>query len=205
MGLTLNVLRKFPQSENYLRSGFWISRGGYPLTVSLHGKTMGIIGLGRIGEAIAQRAQAHGMQIAYHNRRKKNVPYAYYADPVSLARAADVLMVVTPGGAETKHLINNQVLDALGAQGFLVNISRGSVVDEAALLKHLQAGSIAGAGLDVFDQEPYMDPAFYTLDNAVLLPHVGSATNETRLAMGMLQIDNLRAFFAGQPVLTPVD
>lgn len=205
MGLTLNVLRKFPQSENYLRSGFWISRGGYPLTVSLHGKTMGIIGLGRIGEAIAQRAQAHGMQIAYHNRRKKNVPYAYYADPVSLARAADVLMVVTPGGAETKHLINNQVLDALGAQGFLVNISRGSVVDEAALLKHLQAGSIAGAGLDVFDQEPYMDPAFYRLDNAVLLPHVGSATNETRLAMGMLQIDNLRAFFAGQPVLTPVD
>ena len=205
MALTLNVMRKFPQSEAYLRSGLWATRGGYPMTTSLGGKTMGIVGLGRIGEAIARRAQAHGMKIAYHNRSRKSVPYPYHSDPVSLARASDVLMIVTPGGAATRNLVNAQVLDALGPQGYLVNIARGSVVDEPVLLSYLQQGKIAGAGLDVFVKEPSMDPAFFALDNAVLFPHVGSASRETRMAMGMLQVDNLRAYFAGKPLLTPVN
>jgi hydroxypyruvate reductase len=204
IALTLNTLRKFPQSEAHLRSNYWETRGAYPLTTSLGGKTMGIIGLGRIGEAIAKRAQASGMKIAYHNRNKKDVSYPYFADPVALAKASDVLMLVTPGGAETKNLVNAKVLDALGSQGYLVNISRGSVVDQPVLLKYLQEGRIAGAGLDVFSEEPKVPAAFYSLDNAVLFPHVGSATHETRFAMGMLQVDNLRALFAGKPLLTPV-
>ncbi len=204
MALTLNVMRKFPQAEGYLRSGYWAARGGYPLTTSLGGKTMGIVGLGRIGEAIAKRAMACGMKIAYHNRNKKPVAYPYHADPVSLAKASDVLMIVTPGGAETKNLVNAKVLDALGPKGYLVNIARGSVVDEPVLLKYLQEGRIAGAGLDVFVGEPKVPAGFYALDNAVLFPHVGSATHETRFAMGMVQVDNLRAFFAGKPLLTAV-
>ncbi len=205
MALTLNVMRKYPQSEAYLRSGCWATRGDYPFTVSLGGKTMGIVGLGRIGEAIAKRALASGMKIAYHNRNKKNVPYPYYPDPVTLAKNCDVLMLVTPGGAETKNLVNAKVLDALGPKGFLVNISRGTVVDEPVLLKYLQQGKIAGAGLDVFAGEPKVPAGFYALDNAVLFPHVGSATNETRFAMGILQVDNIRALFAGKPLLTPVN
>ena len=204
MALAMNVMRKFPQSEAYLRSGNWVARGGYPLTTSLGGKTMGIVGLGRIGEAIARRARASGMKIAYHNRNKKDVAYPYHPDPVSLARASDVLMLVTPGGAETKNLVNAKVLDALGPKGYLVNISRGSVVDQPVLLKYLQEGRIAGAGLDVFSEEPKVPAEFYALDNAVLFPHVGSATHETRFAMGMLQVDNLRALYAGRPLLPPV-
>jgi hydroxypyruvate reductase len=204
MALTLNTLRKLPQSEAYLRSGFWATKGGYPLATSLGGKTMGIVGLGRIGEAIAKRAMASGMKIAYHNRNKKDVPYAYHPDPVSLAKASDVLMLVTPGGAETKNLVNAKVLDALGPKGYLVNISRGSVVDQPVLLKYLQEGRIAGAGLDVFADEPHVPAEFFSLDNAVLVPHVGSATHETRFAMGMVQVDNLRAMYADKPLLTPV-
>jgi len=204
LALTLNVMRRFPQAEAYLRSGFWGTRGAYPLTSSLGGKVMGILGLGRIGEAIAQRAQAFGMKIHYHNRNKKDVPYTYAADAVALARASDVLVVVTPGGAGTRHIVNAKVLDALGAEGYLVNISRGSTVDEAALLRCLQAGKIAGAGLDVFENEPNIDPRFFALENAVVLPHVGSATVETRTAMGNLQIENLRLHFAGKPVRTRV-
>lgn len=204
MALTLNIVRKFPQAEAYLRSGFWGARGGYPLTTSLGEKTMGILGLGRIGEAIAQRALAFGMKIHYHNRNKKDVPYRYEPDPVALARASDVVVVVTPGGAETQHIINSKVLDALGSKGFLVNISRGSTVDEAALIRYLQEGRIAGAGLDVFENEPKIDPRFFSLENAVVLPHVASATLETRTAMGNLQIENLRHHFAGQAVLTRV-
>jgi hydroxypyruvate reductase len=204
LALTLNVMRRFQQAEAYLRSGFWGTRGAYPLTTSLGGKVMGILGLGRIGEAIAQRAQAFGMKIHYHNRNKKDVPYTYAADAVALARASDVLVVVTPGGAGTRHIVNAKVLDALGPEGYLVNISRGSTVDEAALLRCLQAGKIAGAGLDVFENEPNIDPRFFALENAVVLPHVGSATVETRTAMGNLQIENLRLHFAGKPVRTRV-
>jgi lactate dehydrogenase-like 2-hydroxyacid dehydrogenase len=204
MALTVNVMRKFPRAEAYLRAGDWAAKGGYPLATSLGGKTMGILGLGRIGEAIAQRAQAFGMKIRYHNRNKKDVAYPYDADAVTLAKNSDVLMIVTPGGPETEKLVNAKVLDALGAKGYLVNIARGSVVDEPVLLKYLQEKRIAGAGLDVFADEPRVPPAFFGLDNAVLFPHLGSATTETRTAMGNLQVDNLLAHFAGKPVLTRV-
>ena len=204
MALTVNVMRKFPQSEGYLRAGQWAAKGGYPLTTSLGGKVMGILGLGRIGEAIARRAQAFGMKIRYHNRKQKDVAYPYDADAATLARNADVLMVVTPGGAQTDKLVNASVLDALGPEGYLVNIARGSVVDEPVLLKYLQEKKIAGAGLDVYADEPRVPPEFFALDNAVLFPHVGSATVETRTAMGNLQVDNLLAHFAGKSVLTRV-
>jgi lactate dehydrogenase-like 2-hydroxyacid dehydrogenase len=204
MALVLNTLRKFPQSEAYLRSGYWPTRGPYPLTTSVGGKTLGILGLGRIGEAIARRAQAFGMKIRYHNRSKKDVAYPYDADPVALAKNSDVLMVVTPGGAGTARLVNAKVLDALGPQGYLVNVARGSVVDEPVLLRYLRQGKIAGAGLDVFENEPKVPAEFYSLDNAVLFPHVASATVETRKAMGDLQVENLHLYFAGKPVKTPV-
>ena len=204
MALAINVVRRFPQAEAYLRAGQWVAKGAYPLTTSVGGKTMGILGLGRIGEAIAKRAQAFGMKIRYHNRRKKDVAHPYDPDPVALAKNCDVLMVVTPGGAETEKLVGAKVLDALGPQGYLVNIARGSVVDEPVLLKYLQEKKIAGAALDVFADEPRVPPEYFTLENAVLLPHVGSATNETRTAMGDLQVDNLVAHFAGKPVLTRV-
>ena len=204
LSLILNTLRKFPQSDAYLRSGLWSTRGAYPLATSVGGKTLGILGLGRIGEAIAKRALAFGMKIRYHNRNKKNVAYAYDADPVALAKNSDVLLIVTPGGAGTAKLVNAKVLDALGPQGYLVNVARGSVVDEAVLLRYLQEKKIAGAGLDVFEHEPNVPPEFFALDNAVLYPHVASATVETRKAMGDLQVENLHLFFAGKPVKTPV-
>jgi hydroxypyruvate reductase len=204
IALVLNTVRKFPQSEVYLRGGNWASRGPYPLATDLGGKTLGVLGLGRIGEAIARRAQACGMKIRYHNRNRKDVAYPYDADPVALAKNCDVLIVVTPATAETSRIIGAKVLDALGPQGYLVNIARGSVVDEPALLGYLQAKKIAGAGLDVFADEPRVPEAFFKLDNAVLFPHVASATNETRKAMGDLQIENLRLHFAGKAVATRV-
>jgi len=204
LALIMNTLRKLPQSEQHLRAGKWAGAGPYPLTTALGGKVLGILGLGRIGEAIAKRAMACGMTIRYHNRNKKNVPYPYDPDPVTLAKNSDVLMVVTPGGAETAKLVGARVLDALGPQGYVCNIARGSVIDEPVLLKYLQEKKIAGAGLDVFVDEPRVPPEFFTLDNAVLFPHVGSATVETRKAMGDLQIENLRLHFAGKPVRTRV-
>ena len=204
LALIMNAVRRFPQSEVYLRGGNWASRGPYPLTTSLGGKTLGVLGLGRIGEAIAKRAQACGMKIRYHNRSRKDVPHPYDPDPVTLARNADVLIVVTPATAETSRIVNAKVLDALGPEGYLVNIARGSVVDEPVLLRYLQEKKIAGAGLDVFADEPRVPPEFFTLENAVLFPHVGSATLETRKAMGDLQIENLRLHFAGKPVRTRV-
>jgi lactate dehydrogenase-like 2-hydroxyacid dehydrogenase len=204
LALVLNTVRKFPQSEGYLRAGHWAARGPYPLTTSLGGKTLGILGLGRIGEAIAKRAIACGMKIRYHNRNRKDVAYPYDPDPVTLAKNSDVLMIVTPASAETNRLVGPKILDALGADGYLVNIARGSIVDEPVLLRYLQQKKIAGAGLDVFVDEPRVPPEFFTLDNAVLFPHVGSATVETRKAMGELQIENLRRHFAGKPVLSRV-
>jgi lactate dehydrogenase-like 2-hydroxyacid dehydrogenase len=204
LALVMNTLRKLPQCEAYLRAGKWAASGPYPLATSLGGKTLGILGLGRIGEAIAKRAMACGMKIRYHNRRKKDVPYPYDADVVTLAKNCNVLMVVTPGGAETAKLVNAEVLDALGPKGYVCNIARGSVIDEPVLLRYLQENRIAGAGLDVFADEPRVPPEFFTLENCVLFPHVGSATAETRKAMGDLQISNLRAHFSGKPVLTRV-
>jgi len=204
MALVLATLRRFPQSEGYLRSGYWATRGAYPLTTSVGGKTLGILGLGRIGEAIARRAAAFGMKIRYHNRTKKSVPYAYDPDAVVLAKHSDALMICTPGGAGTSRLVGAKVLDALGPQGYVFNIARGSVIDEPVLLRYLKEGKIAGAGLDVFDNEPKIDPEWFALENAVLFPHVGSATVETRTAMGDLQVENLRLHFAGKPVKTRV-
>lgn len=204
MALVLNVLRQFPQSEAYLRSGYWATRGAFELTTSLGGKTLGILGLGRIGESIARRALAFGMKIRYHNRKRKDVPYAYDADVVALAKNSDVLLVATPGGAETNKIVNAMVLDALGPEGYLVNIARGSVIDEPVLLKYLKEKRIAGAGLDVFEGEPKISAEWFGVENAVLFPHVGSATVETRTAMGDLQVENLRLHFSGKAVKTPV-
>ncbi|MDB5811056.1 MAG: hypothetical protein JWN94_3178 [Betaproteobacteria bacterium] len=204
MALVLNTLRKLPQAGIYLRAGHWQSKGTYEFTTSLGSKTLGILGLGRIGEEIAKRALAFGMKIRYHNRSKKNVPYTYDSDAVTLAKNSDVLLVITPGGAETDKLVNAAVLDALGPQGYLINVARGSVVDEPVLLRYLQEKKIAGAGLDVFEHEPKVPAEFFALDNVVLTPHMASATNETRTAMGNLQIENLQLHFAGKPVKTPV-
>jgi lactate dehydrogenase-like 2-hydroxyacid dehydrogenase len=204
IALIVCTLRRLPQSDAYLRCGHWAVKGPYPLTTSLGGKTLGILGFGRIGEAIAKRALAMGMRIRYHNRRKKDVAYPYDPDPVTLAQNSDVLMVVTPGGEETRNLVGAKVLDALGPEGYLVNIARGSVIDEPLLLRYLQERRIAGAGLDVFVDEPRVPAGFFTLENCVLFPHVGSATVETRKAMGDLQIENLRLHFSGRPVRTRV-
>ena len=204
MALVLNTLRKFPQADKYLRAGRWKTEGTYPLTTSLGGKTLGILGLGRIGEEIAHRAQAFRMRIRYHNRNPKNVPWAYDPDPVTLAKNSDVLVAITPGGPETEKLVNAAVLDALGPSGYLVNVARGTVVDEAVLLKYLREKKIAGAGLDVYENEPNVPAALFEMDNVVLLPHMASATNETRTAMGNLQIENIHLKLGGKPVKTPV-
>jgi hydroxypyruvate reductase len=204
IALVLNTLRKFPQADKYLRAGRWKTDGTYPFTTSLGGKTLGILGLGRIGEEIANRAKAFKMEVRYHNRNKKDVPWAYDPDPVTLAKNSDVLVAITPGGPETDKLVNAAVLDALGPQGYVVNVARGSVVDQPVLLKYLQDGKIAGAGLDVYYDEPNVDPAFFALDNVVLLPHMASATNETRTAMGLLQIENIQLKLDGKAVKTPV-
>jgi hydroxypyruvate reductase len=204
MALVLNTLRKFAQADKYLRAGRWKTDGTYPFTTSLGGKTLGILGLGRIGEEIAARALAFKMHVRYHNRSRKDVPYAYDPDAVTLAKNSDVLVAITPGGPETKNLVNAAVLDALGPQGYFVNVARGSVVDQPVLLKYLQEQKIAGAGLDVYYDEPNVAPEFFELDNVVLLPHMASATNETRAAMGNLQIENILLHLSGKPVKTQV-
>jgi lactate dehydrogenase-like 2-hydroxyacid dehydrogenase len=177
-----------------------------PLTTSTAGKKAGIVGLGRIGLAIAKRCEAVGMTIGYYGRsRKSGNDFTYFDDVMKLADWADVLLVATPGGRETEGLISSAVLDALGPAGSLVNVSRGTVVDEPALIRALQEGRIASAGLDVYLDEPNPDPAFGALDNAVLYPHHASGTEETRDRMAQLVIDNLAAFFARKPLLTPVN
>lgn len=208
MGLTIAVLRRIPHADTFTRTQPWTGLTGacaYPLTRSLKGKTMGIVGLGRIGLETAKRAQAFGMKIAYHNRnRRDDVDFAYHDTPAKLAAACDVMVLLCPGGAATRHLVNREVLDALGPDGYLVSVSRGTVVDEAALIEALAADRIAGAALDVYEQEPHVPDALKRLENVVLTPHVGSATIETRTAMGDLMIDNLIAHFSGRPPLTPV-
>jgi hydroxypyruvate reductase len=204
MGLLYATVRRIPQGDRYVREGKWL-KGAMALTESLQGKTLGIVGMGRIGQAIARRAEASNMKIAYQGpRRKADLPYAYHADPAALAKATGMLMVACPGGEATRGLVSRAVIDALGPKGFIVNIARGSVVDEPALLEALQQGRIAGAGLDVFADEPRVPEAFFAQENVVLQPHVASATHQTRAAMGQLVIDNLAAHFAGKPLLTPV-
>jgi lactate dehydrogenase-like 2-hydroxyacid dehydrogenase len=205
LGLLLSTIRQLPQSDAYLRRGDWVSKGNFPLTTTLRGRKMGILGFGRIGKAIAQRAEAFGVEIVYHGRRKQDdVSYPYYADLVEMAKAVDILMSVAPGGAETKHLINGPVLNALGPDGILINVGRGTVVDEAALVKALNSKAILSAGLDVFEDEPRVPQALIDIPHTVLLPHVGSASHHTRRLMGQLVVDNLTSWFAGKGPMTPV-
>jgi lactate dehydrogenase-like 2-hydroxyacid dehydrogenase len=204
LGLLLSTVRQLPQADRYVRSGQW-EKQNFPLTATLRGRTMGIVGLGRIGKAIARRAEAFGIKIAYHGRNPQpGVPYLYYQRLIELAQAVDILLVITPGGAQTTHLINAAVLEALGPQGIFINVSRGSVVDEAALIHALQSGQILAAGLDVYADEPRVPQTLMEMEHIVLLPHVGSASQHTRDAMGQLVIDNLTAFAAGRGPITPV-
>ena len=205
IGLMLSVARRIPQADRYVREGKWASVGNMPLARKMSGARLGIVGLGRIGNAIAKRAEAFGMSIAYTSRNARpDSPYAYHPSAAALAAQVDFLVVITPGGAGTRHLINAEVLEALGPRGYLVNVARGSVVDEQALLAALQKGAIAGAGLDVYENEPHVPEGFWPLDNVVLTPHMASATRETRQAMADLALANLQAHFAGRPLHTPV-
>ena len=205
IGLMLSVARRIPQADQYVRSGRWGTEGAMPLARKVSGARLGIVGLGRIGQAIADRAAAFGMSIAYTARSAKpGLAYPFYASAQALAAEVDFLVVITPGGKGTFHMINADVLKALGPQGYLINVARGSVVDEAALVDALQNGVIAGAGLDVFEKEPHPAEALYKLDNVVLTPHMASATRETRQAMADLAVANLQAHFEGRSALTPV-
>lgn len=204
MGLVLSIGRRIPQADAFVRAGSWPS-GPIALARKVSGARMGIVGLGRIGQAIAKRASAFGMSIAYTTRNQKSdCSYAYYASAQALAANVDFLVVITPGGAGTKHLINADVLSALGANGFLINVARGSVVDEAALIAALQAGTIAGAGLDVYANEPNVPQALWSLPNVVLTPHMASATTQTRQAMADLAFANMQAGIEGRALHTPV-
>ena len=203
IALTLAATRRLPQAERHLREGRW-PNGAFPLTASLHGRVMGVLGLGRIGKAIARRAEAFGLSIAYHGRHEQDgVAYHYYPTPLALAEACDILMVAAPGGPETLHVVDAGVLAALGRDGVLINIARGSLVDEAALIAALKDGVILAAGLDVYEHEPSVPAELIALDNAVLLPHVGSATRHTRAAMANLVVDNLLSWVDGEGPLTP--
>ena len=204
ISLMLCAARQLPAADRFVRSGQWL-KGPMPLARKMSGARLGLVGMGRIGQAIAQRAQAFGMQIAYHTRTPKaDVPYAHHADLLSLARDSDFLVLITPGGAGTRHLVNAQVLQALGPKGILVNVARGSVVDEAALIEALEGGVIGGAALDVFEDEPRVPQRLMDLPQVVLVPHIGSATGQTRQAMADLAFGNVREHFAGRSVLTPV-
>ena len=204
LGLLLATVRQFPQAERYLRAGKWTG-GDYPLTPSLRNRTVGIVGLGRIGQVIARRLEAMNVPVVYHTRRPRaDLPYRHYPELLAMARDADVLLVITPGGAETRHLINAAVLQALGPDGILVNMARGSVVDEAALIAALTNGTILAAGLDVYAKEPHVPAELIAMDHVVLFPHLGSSSLHTRTAMEQLVVDNLLAWHAGKPALTPV-
>lgn len=206
IGLMIMTVRELSAAERYLRQGRWAKEGDYRLTpASLRNRKLGIAGMGRIGQAIARRAAAFDMPISYFARSKRpELSFTFFGDLVEMARAVDILMVITPGGPATRNLIDAKVLAALGPNGILINMARGSVVDEAALIAALRNGTIMAAGLDVFMNEPNINPELMTLPNTVLLPHVGSASMHTRDQMGQLVVDNLVAFSKGQPPTTPV-
>jgi D-3-phosphoglycerate dehydrogenase len=204
IALMLAVLRQIPQGDRYIREGRWITRN-MDLCASLTGKAVGILGYGRIGEEVAKRASAFDTTVAYCNRViKAESAYKYFPTAKALAEACDVLIVTVSGGPATRHIVNSDVLRALGPQGVLINVSRGSTVDEDALIDALEKRVIAGAGLDVFANEPNIDPRFLRLDNLLVQPHHASGTVKTRKAMGQLVRDNLAAHFLGKPLLTPV-
>ena len=204
IGLLLATIRQLPQVDRYLRAGKWLEKP-YPLTATLRDRKVGILGLGRIGKAVAKRLEAFGLEIGYHGRSaQKDVPYRFYPSLVEMAKDADVLMCVAPGGTETKGMVNAEVMRALGPDGVLINVGRGSVVDERALIEALRNKEILTAGLDVFEDEPRVPKELIEIEHAVLLPHVGSASVHTRNAMGQLVVDNLSSWFAGRGPLTPV-
>ncbi|XAO71035.1 MAG: 2-hydroxyacid dehydrogenase [Acetobacteraceae bacterium] len=203
--LTLGVLRRTVAADRFVRAGDWSATHHFPLSTSLKGKRMGIVGMGDIGIEIARRAQAFGMEVGYHNRRvKEESPLSYHPNLITIARWSDVLVLCLPGGDATRQVVNKDVLDALGPDGFLINVARGSVIDEPALISALQEKRIKGAGLDVFADEPHVPPALTSCDNVVLQPHIASATQETRTEMAALVFRNLDAQFAARPLLTPL-
>ena len=205
LGLMIMTVRQLPQSEQYLRAGQWTAKGNFPLSPSLRGRTVGIFGLGRIGKAIAKRVDAFGLPIAYHSRHEQaDVPYRYYSSLIDMAKAVDILIVIAPGGPATRHIINAEVLEALGPDGVLINVARGSLVDEKALIEALRTKKILAAGLDVFENEPNVPQELIALENTVLLPHVGSASVRTRRAMAECVVSNILAWADGKPPLTPV-
>jgi len=205
LGLLLCTVRELPQANRYVRAGKW-REGDYPLSrASLRDRTVGLVGMGAIGQAIARRLDAMKVPVVYHTRQKRaGLPYRHYAKLIDMARDVDILLAIVPGGPGTANMINADVLDALGPQGILINMARGSVVDEPALIKALQDKRILSAGLDVFAREPEVPPELQAMENVVLLPHVGSGSVVTRERMDQLMVDNILAWAAGQPALTPV-
>ena len=205
LGLLLTTVRELYRAEKWVRDGNWASEGDYRYTPSLRDRSAGIAGLGRIGKAIGRRLEAFGVPVSYFGRRQQSdVAYKFYDNLVAMARDVDTLIVVTPGGAGTENLINAEVLSALGPRGILINMSRGSVVDDQELIAALKNGTIMAAGLDVFRNEPKINPALLELENLTVFPHVGSASLYTRTKMGQLVVDNLAAFAQGKPPPTPV-
>ncbi|MDZ4392552.1 2-hydroxyacid dehydrogenase [Cypionkella sp.] len=203
VGMMLAIARQIPAADHHARSGAW-TKASFPLQRRVWGAKAGILGMGRIGQDVATRLAGFGMDIAYSARSEKPVPYTYIPDPTDLATHADFLIVTAAATPDTHHIINAATLKALGPDGYLINISRAANIDENALLNALESNQIAGAALDVFDNEPQINPRFAPLKNALLQPHHASATLQTRRAMGQLMRDNLSAYFAGQPLITPV-
>ena len=205
MGLLIATLREFVKADKYLRSGLWQTQN-YPLSVgSLRDRKVGIVGMGRIGQAIGRRLEASRVPVFYHSRKPAaGVSYQHYPDLIEMAKAVDTLVIIVPGGASTSKMINAEVLKALGPRGVLINVARGSVVDEVALVAALKSGTILAAGLDVFEKEPSVPDELKSMQNVVLLPHIGSASVVTRNAMDQLVVDNLKNWFAGKAPLTPV-
>lgn len=205
VALYVDVLRRTSAADRYVRRGDWARKGNFPLATKASGKRVGILGLGRIGKVIARRLEGFDCTINYHNRKKApGVPYEYASSPVELARNADVLIVAAAGGPESVHVVDHDVIEALGPNGYLINIARGSVVNEQALVAALLDGRLGGAGLDVFADEPKVPQDLLSMDNVVLLPHLGSGTNETRAAMAELTLANLAQFAADGTLVTPV-
>jgi lactate dehydrogenase-like 2-hydroxyacid dehydrogenase len=203
--LILMAVRRFGEAERYLRAGCWARDGMFPLSASLQGRRLSILGMGRIGQAIARRAPGFGVPVAYHDVASlAALPYTRHESAKALAASVDILVAALPGSPSTRRLVDAEVLEALGSEGFFVNVGRGTVVDQPALIRALKAGRIAGAGLDVYESEPHLPQELLELDRIVLLPHVASGSRQTREAMTQLVIDNLAAFFTTGRALTPV-
>jgi lactate dehydrogenase-like 2-hydroxyacid dehydrogenase len=204
LALLLGCIRQIPQGDQYIRAGYWL-KGAMPVTRSLQQAHVGIVGMGRIGQAIAKRCAAFNTHIGYHGPRKKaDISYPYFDNVVTMAKWANVIIAACPGGKDTEKVISREALKALGPTGVLVNIARGSVVDQEALIEFLQSGELGGAGLDVFNNEPKVPQTLIDLGNVVMQPHQGSGTTQTRTAMGQLVLDNIAAFVGSQPLITPV-